>query len=229
KGSRMGGVAKGLLRAPSNGEDGRLPSAPGGGGTGIAQRDGETVIERRDGETGIARRDGETGIARRDGETLIERLVRQCARVAPGCTPILVGPAAPYAALALPQLDDKPSGIGPLGGLRALLLRALADQSELALALACDLPFLDEATISAIITPFSGVTRVPFVANRLQPLAAAYAPLPALHAVERSLAQGKHALMHVLDELGSELERVEFDAERALALRDWDTPEDVRG
>ena len=177
----MGGIAKGLLRSPS------------------------------------------------DGKTLIERLVRQCARAAPGCTPFLVGPAAPYASLALPELPDNPSGIGPLGGLRALLLRALADQSEIALALACDLPFLDEATISAIITPFSGITRVPFVANRLQPLAAAYAPLSALHAVERSLAQRKHALMHVLDQLGSELERVEFDDERARALRDWDTPEDVRG
>ena len=81
----------------------------------------------------------------------------------------LVGAAAPYASLALPGLDDNPSGIGPVGGLRALLLRARADQSETALALACDLPFLDEATISAILAPFSGVTRVPFVEGRLQP------------------------------------------------------------
>jgi len=175
----MGGIAKGLLRSPS------------------------------------------------DGETLIERLVRQCARAAPGCTPCLVGPAAPYAALALPELDDNPSGIGPLGGLRALLLRALTDQSDIALALACDLPFLDEATLSAIITPFSGLTRVPFVEGRLQPLAAAYAPRAALHAADRSLAQGEHALMHVLAQLGPELERVEFDDQRARALRDWDTPEDM--
>jgi len=179
KGSRMGGVAKGLLRTPS------------------------------------------------DEQTLIERLVYQCARAAKGCTPFLVGPAAPYAALALPGLADNPSGIGPLGGLRSLLLRAVADQSEIALALACDLPFLDEATISAIIAPFSGTTRVPLVERRLQPLAAAYAPRSALHAVDRSLARGKHALMHVLDELGPELERIEFDGAHALALRDWDTPEDM--
>jgi molybdenum cofactor guanylyltransferase len=178
KGSRMGGVAKGLLRAPD------------------------------------------------DSETLIERLVRQCARAAPGCAPFLVGPATPYAGLALPTLDDNPAGIGPLGGLRALLLRARADQSEIALALACDLPFLDDATISAIIAPFSGITRVPFVEGRLQPLAAAYAPESALQAVDRSLAQGKHALMHVLDQLGSELERVELN-DRAHALRDWDTPQDM--
>ena len=179
KGTRMGGVAKGLLRAPGG------------------------------------------------AETLIERLVRQCAQSLPGITPFLVGEAAQYAALALPQLADNPHGIGPLGGLRALLLRAQADQSDLALALACDLPFLDEPIISALIAPFSGTTRVPLVENRLQPLAAAYAPTPALRAVDRSLALGKHALMHVLDLLGPELQRIAFDDTLGHALRDWDTPEDM--
>src|SRR6478735_7486877 len=179
KGTRMGGVAKGLLRSPGS------------------------------------------------SESLLARLVRTCASAAPGCTPFLVGQAAPYAALGLPQLADDPQGIGPIGGLRALLLRAQANQSKLALALACDLPFLDESAISALIEPFNGATRVPFVDDRLQPLAAAYALPAALCAVERSLALGKHALMHVLDQLGTDLERVEFDEQRARALRDWDTPEDI--
>jgi len=178
KGSRMGGLAKGLLRTP----------------------------------------DGNA--------TLIERLIEQCTRAAPGCTMYLVGQATPYATLALPELADNPSGIGPLGGLRALLLSARADQSDLALALACDLPFLDEATISALITPFSGITRVPLVEGRLQPLAAAYAPAATLAAIDRSLALGKHALMHVLDQLGPDVDRLDFDA-HAPTLRDWDTPEDM--
>lgn len=158
-------------------------------------------------------------------QTLIERLIRQCAHAAPTVTPFLVGEADAYAALALPRLPDTPSGIGPLGGLRALLLRAQADQSDLALSLACDLPFLDAATISAIVNPFGGVTRVPFVEGRLQPLAAAYAPAAALRAVDRSLSLGKHALMHVLDQLGPDLERIRFDDARTL--RDWDKPEDI--
>ena len=179
KGTRMGGVSKGLLPAPD--------------GT----------------------------------ETLLERLLRQCAAAAPAADLFLVGDSAAYGALGARRLEDAPAGVGPIGGLRALLSRACADQSELALALACDLPFLDQAALCALIEPFSGITRVPVVAGRLQPLAAAYAPTAALSAVDRSLSLGKHALMQVLDQLGSQLERVEFDAERGLALRDWDTPEDV--
>ena len=160
-------------------------------------------------------------------ETLIERLIRQCAQVAPESVPFLVGQAAPYAGLSLLQLDDAPAGVGPIGGLRALLLRALEDQSERALALACDLPFLDANVLSTLLLPSSGAARVPVVEGRLQPLAAAYVPAAALGAVDRSLALGKHALMSVLDQLGSRLERIEFDAEQARALRDWDAPEDI--
>jgi molybdopterin-guanine dinucleotide biosynthesis protein A len=183
QGTRMGGVAKGLLRTPD--------------GT----------------------------------ETLLERLMRQCLLAAPDATLLLIGRAAPYASLAIRQLDDAPAGVGPIGGLRALLLRACEAHSELALALACDLPFLDAAVISRLIAPLTGLhsaARVPFVEGRLQPLAAAYSPATTLRAVDRSLSLGKHALMHVLDQLGSELERVEFDDECAQALRDWDTPEDIR-
>ena len=179
QGTRMGGLAKGLLRVP--------------GGS----------------------------------ETLIERLLAQCARAAPEARLFLVGQAAPYAALPLPQLADAPAGIGPIGGLRALLLRALEDRSELALALACDLPFLDESVISLLLLPSSAAARVPHTEGRLQPLAAAYAPAQALSAVDHALALGKHALMSVLDQLGTDLERIEFEAERARALRDWDTPEDI--
>lgn len=180
KGTRMGGLPKGLLRTP----------------------------------------DG--------SQTLLERLRGQCTRVAPDASIYLVGKTPSYSALDWPELADDPPGIGPLGGLRALLLRALADESQLALAFSCDLPFLDEAAIDALITPFSGLTRVPVAHGRLQPLAAAYAPKAALAAVDRSLSLGKHALMHVLDLLGAELERVDFDDDRARALSDWDTPEDMQ-
>ena len=161
-------------------------------------------------------------------ETLIERLLRVCGRAAPGAKLYLIGQASAYGSLGLSVLPDEPANIGPMGGLRSLLVRTLADASSHALALACDLPFVDERLISALLLPLSSAARVPVAEGRLQPLAAAYAPGPTLAAVDRSLALGRHALMQALDQLGEGVERLELDASAALALRDWDTPEDMR-
>jgi molybdenum cofactor guanylyltransferase len=177
-GKRMGGVAKGLLEAPS-------------------------------------------------GEPLIERLLGVCARGAPQASVYLVGRASAYGALRLPELADDPENVGPIGGLRSLLSTASELGAERALALACDLPFIDEAMLRLLNAPLTSAARVPFAGERFQPLAAAYAPTPALLAVDRALSRGKHALMQVLEELEGELERVAVDATRALVLRDWDTPGDI--
>ncbi len=181
QGTRMGGVAKGLLRTP----------------------------------------DG--------SETLIERLLRQCAHrrlPRPRCSSS--AKQRPTPRWRCRSWKTRPPGSDRSAGCAPCYFRARADKSELSLALACDLPFLDETIISTLIAPSSSAARVPFVEGRLQPLAAAYAPAAALSAVDRSLALGQHALMQVLDQLGSTLERVEFDEQRARALRDWDTPEDMR-
>ncbi len=160
-------------------------------------------------------------------ETLLERLLRVSAEAAPEAARCLVGQSAAYASLRLLELADDPPAVGPIGGLRSLLLHAKAVGAERALALACDLPFIDAAVIRLLNAPLAGSARVPFADGRFQPLAAAYAPVPGLAAVERTLAQGKHALMRVLEELGAGLERVESDALQTDALRDWDTPGDI--
>jgi molybdopterin-guanine dinucleotide biosynthesis protein A len=151
-----------------------------------------------------------------------------CAEALPAVTPHLVGRADAYAALGLPQIKDDPSEVGPIGGLRGLLLHAQQAGADIALALACDLPFIDAAVLRLLCAPLTGPARVPFVAGRFQPLAAGYAPASTLSAVDRALGQGKHALMAVLAELGPGLERVEENAVRPETLRDWDTPDDVR-
>ncbi|HWZ91443.1 MAG TPA: NTP transferase domain-containing protein [Polyangiaceae bacterium] len=160
-------------------------------------------------------------------ETLVERLLRVCQEALPDATPYLVGQSAAYAALGLPHLCDEPSDVGPIGGLRSLLLCAQRVGAEQALALACDLPFIDAAVLRLLGAPLTAGARVPFVGGHFQPLSAAYAPIPTLAALERALAQGEHALRHVLEELGPALERVEADEIQAHALRDWDTPGDI--
>ncbi len=161
-------------------------------------------------------------------ETLIERLLRVCAEAAPEARLCLVGRGDAYAHLGLTRIDDEPEGVGPIGGLRGLLLHAERERAEQVLALACDLPFLDATVLRLLSAPLVGPARVPFVEGHFQPLAAAYAPKPALSAVDRALAQNQQALMAVLRELGPELERIEAGALRADTLRDWDTPEDMQ-
>jgi molybdopterin-guanine dinucleotide biosynthesis protein A len=162
-------------------------------------------------------------------ETLIARLLRVCRAVAPRAKLYLVGEASAYGALHVPAVPDEPAGIGPLGGLRGLLLRAQSEGSQAALALACDLPFIDERVLAALCAPLTRSARVPFVEAFFQPLAAAYEPTATLQAIDRSRAIGKHALLYVLQILGEQVERLELDGEHAHALKDWDTPEDVRG
>ena len=160
-------------------------------------------------------------------ETLIERLLRICRTSIPAATLCLVGQSTSYAALELPQLQDDPTGVGPIGGLRSLLSYAKDSGSERALALACDLPFLDETVLGLLNAPLASAARVPFVDGHFQPLAAAFSPIPTLAAVERTLAAGKFSLQRVLEELESGVERLESDRVAASALRDWDTPEDL--
>ena len=68
-------------------------------------------------------------------ETLVERLLRVCQEALPDAAPYLVGQSAAYATLGLPQLCDEPSEIGPIGGLRSLLLCAQRVGAPQALAL----------------------------------------------------------------------------------------------
>lgn len=179
-GSRMGGVAKGLLAAPSG------------------------------------------------GETLVTRLVRICKQAAPAAELCLVGQRAAYAELGLLVLADEPSGVGPIGGLRALLRHAERQQAPKTLALACDLPFLDESVLSRLLVPSQHAARVPRFEGHLQPLTALYVTEPSLRAVDAALADGQHALRDVLQRLGDTLEVLDFLGVAGRALEDWDQPEDMQ-
>ena len=107
-------------------------------------------------------------------------------------------------------------------------MRAQSEGSRAALALACDLPFIDENVLSALCAPLARAARVPFAEAFFQPLAAAYEPTATLDAIDRSRALGKHALLYVLQILGEQVERLEIEGAHAHTLRDWDTPEDMR-
>ncbi len=174
RGSRMGGRAKGLLRAPS----------------------GATILEH---QLAIARR--------------------------VGLDPVIVGAAEPYAAIApeVPRLDDDPSGIGPLGGLSALLARAGARD---AIAIACDMPHLAADDLERLAT--SSFDAAVLAARRApdapwEPLFARYRSPTVEPVLRAAIADGVRSFQQVL----CRLRVAPFEVASTSTLVDWDHPEDL--
>jgi molybdopterin-guanine dinucleotide biosynthesis protein A len=162
-----------------------------------------------------------------DGQKLIERLVATATAASPGSKLVLVGAADAYSALGLTVLADNPPGIGPLGGLRALLQHAEQAGASGALALACDLPHLGVGLVRRLVVE---APEADFVAPRdgdvWHTLVARYGT-GARDAVEATLAAGDRALQRVVGRLGERAVELAVDAAERAELRDCDTPEDV--
>jgi molybdopterin-guanine dinucleotide biosynthesis protein A len=161
------------------------------------------------------------------GERVATRLVRTVTLALPDATVVLVGSAAAYAELKLRELADQPAGIGPLGGLRALLLEARAAGRGAALVLACDLPHVGEALLQRLAREAPDAD---FLAPRdgalWHTLVARYS-VRALDAVDAAVASGERALQRVVARLGERAEELTVGEVERAELRDWDTPEDI--
>lgn len=184
------------------------------------------------------------GLLQLDGVPLIERVLGACRAAAdPGALQhvYLVGNAAAYAAMGLPSLDDTPAGRGPIGGLRALLLRARVLGVD-AVAVAVDLPYLRERLVRRVCLEQPGVAALaPRQAGRWQPLFARYQPDAVLPVLDEALAAGQTALQSIfrgleagrVSSVGSTSESVPRVSELTLnldedhELRDWDSPDDM--
>ena len=136
----------------------------------------------------------------------------------------LVGNATDYDDL-LPgcvRLGDAATGVGPLGGLVALLRAAGSRQ---AIALACDLPDVRSDDVRALATHPSTAAIV--AARRcedapFEPLFARYDPARVLHAAEAQLAEESHSLQRLLRAC-----EATWFIPRPEAIGDWDDPADV--
>lgn len=182
---------------------------------------------------GQARRMG--GVAKanllHDGRSILERTLEACRGRAPLIPPsprvYLVGNSAAYTAEDVERLADEPRGLGPIGGLRALLEEARRVGVP-AVALAGDMPFLTRPLVERLFVEKPGA---PLLAPRQeslwQPLFARYSPELALPAVDALLARGETSLQGIFGELGAQAAELELsDVERA-ALIDWDRPNDM--
>lgn len=161
--------------------------------------------------------------------TLVERLLQVTRSAVAGSEPVLVGEAAGYEHLELERLRDEPPGIGPLGGLIALLNAGQNRNCAQVLALACDLPFVNEAVLERLVAHAPEAAAVaPHCEGRWQPLCARYSPIRALPAARAAVNAREHALKRVLDRLGADAEPLPLSASEQALLADWDDPNDVR-
>jgi molybdopterin-guanine dinucleotide biosynthesis protein A len=160
------------------------------------------------------------------GEPLVARLARIAVEL--GCEPVLVG-ASHEVRAALPRvrtLDDRPAGIGPLGGLAGLLHAAAPDQ---VLALACDLPLVSRALLAQLVDAKLQVsTEVLAIRSEnglWEPLCARYDARVLAARVEQAIARGVRSFQQLFAELS--VEELVISASQQRELCDWDTPEDV--
>jgi molybdopterin-guanine dinucleotide biosynthesis protein A len=156
-----------------------------------------------------------------DGTTIVGRLRAMLERL--GLDLVLVGAGEDYMSLGMEVVADQPGGIGPLGGILALLQRA---GNAPALAFACDMPFVSGAIVERLLTEAQDAPIVaPRRDGRWEPLCARYDAarvLPTALALSRA---GNLALQRLLDTAGAvELRLAPHEADQ---LRDWDTPEDA--
>lgn len=166
-------------------------------------------------------------LALREGGTVLTRLIGECERALPGVEIVLVGSSEGYEALGLSSLADEPPGVGPLGGISALLRFARATGRTTALAFACDLPYVTAPLIARLASEAPDALAVaPRDGELWNALVSRYA-VASLPELETTLARGERAMQRFFARLGARAVALELrDGERD-SLADWDRPEDV--
>ncbi len=161
-------------------------------------------------------------------QTLMQRVAEIMQVVFPQ---VVVSVRTPRADIALPQVCDVFSDLGPLAGLCAGLDYASQDGVPWIFAVATDMPFLRPALIEQLANYRSGVDAVvPLVDGHPQPLAAFYSidALPAVRAL--ATGEGKRSLRAALERLQVAYVHAAdlITADPGLdSFVDLDTPEDL--
>lgn len=160
--------------------------------------------------------------------SIVEKLAGAAANL--GLPVALVGRADDYADLVpdLPRLQDEPIHAGPLGGLHALLQHAAPGW---AIALGCDMPFVDVPMLNALIKHAENAPDADVISAR-RDVTDPWEPLFALYRSARVLPVLRQALQENVRSFQQLLRRVQvasIEPTPAIlqALRDWDTPEDI--
>ena len=114
-----------------------------------------------------------------------------------------------FARFGLPTRVDDVAGVGALGGVRTALAWAREERLRGALCVACDMPFVSPPLLCSLVVRAgeSGAGAVvPASRGRrgVEPLCAWYS-VDALAAVDRSIAEGRTAMVDLLDRLSADV------------------------
>lgn len=129
------------------------------------------------------------------------------------CTKVFVSTRRGLARPGFPVLEDTVENIGPMAGILAALEH---ERAAAWLVLACDLPYVDDATLKFLIThrnPARMATAFRGHENLPEPLCAIYEPR-ALSALKDFVAQGVHCPRKAL--IRSDVELLALPDPRAL-------------
>ena len=154
-----------------------------------------------------------------DGRPIIENLRDMLTGL--GLEVVLVGRDPRYDALRLQVVQDEPGGIGPLGGLIGLLGHA---GDRLAVAIACDMPFVDAPLVGRLLGALPAPVVAPRRGDLWEPLFARYDPERVLTAARARASGGQRSLQGLLDGVGAR--ELPLSEEEWPRLRDWDRPSD---
>jgi len=122
-------------------------------------------------------------------KVVIERMAQVCAEVL-----VVAGDVRPYASLGVPVVEDRFRGVGVLGGLHAGLEAAA---HELALAVGCDMPFLNPDLLRAFAVWAEGFDVAVLRrgnGEQVEPLHAAYRRT-CLSAMEAAIRAGRRRII----------------------------------
>lgn len=164
-----------------------------------------------------------------DGRTLIERTVDVARSLSTDV--VLLGEPPfemPAALRGIEILPDRIGGIGPIGGLDALMASRIGRDCVL---LACDMPRICESVLARLAVTVGGfdaiVPRTPSSAGgeaRLHPCCAMYRA-SARGAVGMSIEAGEYAMMALLERL--RVSPLDVSVAEAALLENWNFPSDV--
>lgn len=156
-------------------------------------------------------------------QTLVEALADAAAEA--GIDAVLVGDVAAYdeVLVDLARLSDRPAGIGPLGGLGALLAHA---GERVAISVACDMPHVDAAVLRHLVDhPSDAAVVAPRREGRWEPMLARWRAAVVRPVLERALERGVRSFQALLADL--DVSELPVDERVDRALVDWDNPSDV--